>query len=133
MDTRKRMHWSKCLETLRKLPLAITYFPPALILLKWRTGHSCEIIYARQHCRRKRGTVLSNLQSRPSISESSSCHFRHFGRSAVPSAVGLSTSVRGGRTTGGQRKCYKDSVKSSLKAFEINDESWESLAAERGT
>ena len=35
--------------------------------------------------------------------------------------------------TGGQRKRYKDSLKSSPKAFEINNESWESLAAERGT
>ena len=36
-------------------------------------------------------------------------------------------------STGGQRKRYKDSLKSSPKAFEINNESWESLAAERGT
>ena len=35
-------------------------------------------------------------------------------------------------STGGQRKRYKDSLKSSLKAFEINNKSWESLAAERG-
>ena len=35
--------------------------------------------------------------------------------------------------TGGQHKRYKDSLKSSLKAFEINNEAWESLAAERGT
>ena len=39
----------------------------------------------------------------------------------------------GRRSTGGQRKHYKDSLKSSLKAFEINKESWESLAPEWGT
>ena len=39
----------------------------------------------------------------------------------------------GKRSTGGQRKRYNDSLKSSLKAFEINNGSWESLAAERGT
>ena len=39
----------------------------------------------------------------------------------------------GRRYTGGQRKRYKDSLKSSLKAFDINNESWVSLAAERGT
>jgi len=37
------------------------------------------------------------------------------------------------RATGGQRKRYKDYLKSSLKAFESNNESWESLAAKRGT
>ena len=36
----------------------------------------------------------------------------------------------GRRSTGGQRKRYKDSLKS---AFEINKEFWESFAAERGT
>ena len=39
----------------------------------------------------------------------------------------------GRSSTGGQHKHYKDPLKSSLKAFEINKESWESLAAERGT
>ena len=39
----------------------------------------------------------------------------------------------GRRYTGGQRIRYKDSLKSSLKTFEINNASWESLAAERGT
>ena len=33
------------------------------------------------------------------------------------------------RSTGGQRKRYKGSLKSSLQSFEIN-ESWENLAAE---
>ena len=36
-------------------------------------------------------------------------------------------------STGGQRKRYKDAFKSSLKAFENNNESWESLEAERDT
>ena len=35
--------------------------------------------------------------------------------------------------TGGQNKRYKGSLKSSLKAFEINNEYWESLATERAT
>ncbi len=39
----------------------------------------------------------------------------------------------GRRSTGSQRKRYKESLKSSLKAFDINNESWESLAAERVT
>ena len=39
----------------------------------------------------------------------------------------------GRRYTGGQRIRYKDSLKSSLKTFEINNASWESLAAERST
>ena len=34
----------------------------------------------------------------------------------------------GKRSTGGQRKRYKDSLKSPLNAFEINNGSWESLA-----
>ena len=38
----------------------------------------------------------------------------------------------GRRSTGGQRKRYKDSLKSFIKVFEINNESWESLAAVRG-
>ena len=39
----------------------------------------------------------------------------------------------GRRSTGSQRKRYKDSLKSSVNAFERNNKSWESLAAQRGT
>ena len=37
----------------------------------------------------------------------------------------------GKRTAGGQRKRFKDSLKVSLKDFNINTESWESLASDR--
>ena len=37
------------------------------------------------------------------------------------------------RSTGGQCKLYIKTLKSPLKAFEIKNESWESLATERGT
>ena len=38
---------------------------------------------------------------------------------------------RGKRTVGGQRKRFKDSLKLSLKDFNISTESWESLASDR--
>ena len=38
----------------------------------------------------------------------------------VTKAPAVWRTVRGRRSTGGQRKCYKDSLKSSQKAFEIN-------------
>ena len=40
---------------------------------------------------------------------------------------------QGKRHVGGQRKRFKDSLKISLKNFNINTESWETLAADRVT
>ena len=39
----------------------------------------------------------------------------------------------GRRSTGGQIKRYKNFIKSSQKAFQINNDFWENLTAERGT
>ena len=40
---------------------------------------------------------------------------------------------QGKRTKGGQRKRFKDCLKSSLKAFNIDPEDWEALAQDRTT
>ena len=40
---------------------------------------------------------------------------------------------KGKRSQGGQKKCYKDQLKTSLKAFEIDQDTWEELAQNRST
>ena len=40
---------------------------------------------------------------------------------------------KGKRSQGGQKKRYKDSLKTSLKAFEIDQDTWEEFAQNRST
>ena len=61
------------------------------------------------------------------------CHVVRMSDERLPTRLVYRELSEGSRSTGGQRKRYKDSLKSSLKAFEINNESWKSLTTERGT
>jgi len=49
----------------------------------------------------------------------------------IPKQLFCGELCSGKRTVGGQRKCYKDSLKASLKDFNISTESRESLASDR--
>jgi len=49
----------------------------------------------------------------------------------IPKQLFYGELCSGKRTVGGQRKRYKDSLKVSLKDFNISTESWESLASDR--
>ena len=49
----------------------------------------------------------------------------------LPKRIFYGELVTGKRTTGGQYKCYKDTLKASLKNFNINPDTWENLAATR--
>ena len=40
--------------------------------------------------------------------------------------------VKGRRSRGASKKCFKDTLKSSLKAFKLDLDSWETLAQDRG-
>ncbi|KAK4294773.1 hypothetical protein Pmani_032624 [Petrolisthes manimaculis] len=49
----------------------------------------------------------------------------------IPKQLFYGELSQGKRTAGGQKKRYKDCLKTSLKDFDINPQSWESRAAER--
>ena len=49
----------------------------------------------------------------------------------LPKRIFYGELVTGKRTTGGQYKRYKDTLKASLKNFNINPDTWENLAATR--
>ena len=49
----------------------------------------------------------------------------------IPKQLLYGELCQGKRTVGGQRKRFKDSLKVSLKDFNISAESWETLASER--
>ena len=49
----------------------------------------------------------------------------------IPKKLFYGELCHGKRTVGGQRKLFKDSLKVSLKDFNISTESWKSLASDR--
>ena len=51
----------------------------------------------------------------------------------IPKQLLFGELAEGKRSVGGQKKRFKDSLKTSMKDFKINPESWEQCAAERST
>ena len=58
-------------------------------------------------------------------------HVSRMPNDRIPKQLLYGELCHGNRTVGGQRKRFKDSLKVSLKVFNISTESWESLASDR--
>lgn len=58
-------------------------------------------------------------------------HVSHMAADRIPKQLLYEELCQGKRTLGEQRKWSKDSLKASLKDFNISIESWESLASDR--
>ncbi len=59
------------------------------------------------------------------------CHVSRMADDRIPKQLFYGELCSGKRTVGGRRKHYKDSLKVSLKDFNISTESWESLSSDR--
>jgi len=58
-------------------------------------------------------------------------HVTRMPEERLPKQIFYGELKNGARSQGGQKKRYKDTLKASLKSFDINLESWEELAQDR--
>ena len=58
-------------------------------------------------------------------------HVAHMPHSPIPKQLLYGELSQDQRSRGGQKKRFKDTLKSSLKAFSIDDDSWQLLSSDR--
>lgn len=58
-------------------------------------------------------------------------HVAHMPDHRLPKGLFYGELQQGKRSQGGQKKCFKDTLKASLRAFDINLDSWEESALDR--